>query len=192
MNLQSTDFELFGLPPRFALDAAQIDARWKALQRQTHPDRFAAEGAAAQRVALQWSARINQARQRLKDPLSRAAYLCELHGAAIDAERNTAMPPEFLMQQMTLREALDDAADSRAAMDQVEHQWQSLRRDLLLKIERQTDAQADWPAAAESVRALMFLQRLESEIARKRAKLDDLSPLPVIPAKAGIAGEGQG
>jgi len=171
MNLQSTDFELFDLPPRFAQDAAQIDARWKALQRETHPDRFAAQGAAAQRVALQWSARINEAYRRLKDPLARAAYLCELHGAAIDAERNTAMPPEFLMRQMALREALDEAA-GRAAIDQVEHQTQSLRRDLLSKIEQQIDTQTDWPAAANSVRALMFLDRLASEIARKRAKLD--------------------
>ena len=171
MNLQSTDFELFDLPPRFVQDAAQIDARWKALQRETHPDRFAAQGAAAQRVALQWSARINEAYRRLKDPLARAAYLCELYGAAIDAERNTAMPPEFLMQQMALREALDEA-DGRAAIDHVEHQSQSLRRDLLLKMAQQIDAQTDWPAAANSVRALMFLDRLASEIARKRAKLD--------------------
>jgi molecular chaperone HscB len=172
MNLHSTDFELFNLPPRFALDVDALGARWKALQRQTHPDRFAAQGAAAQRVALQWSARINEAWRRLKDPLARAAYLCELHGAAIAAESNTAMPPEFLMQQMELREALAEAADNRAAIDQVEHQTQSLRRDLLLKIEQQTDTEADWPAAANSVRALMFLQRLTSEIERKRAKLD--------------------
>jgi molecular chaperone HscB len=170
MNLQSTDFELFNLPAHFAQDAAQIDARWKALQRQAHPDRVAAQGAAAQRVALQWSARINEAWRRLKDPLTRAAYLCELHGAAIDAERNTAMPPEFLMQQMALREALDEAA-SRADIDAIEHQTQSLRHDLLLKMEHQLDTQTNWPAAAESVRALMFLQRLSSEIERKRAKL---------------------
>ena len=93
MNLQSTDFELFGLPPRFALDAGALDVRWKELQRQVHPDKFAAQGAAAQRVAMQWSARINEAYRRLKSPLQRAAYLCELNGAPIDAENNTAMPP---------------------------------------------------------------------------------------------------
>ena len=50
MNLQSTDFELFDVPARFAQDRAQLDARWKQLQREVHPDRFAAQGAAAQRV----------------------------------------------------------------------------------------------------------------------------------------------
>ena len=73
MNLQSTDFELFAVPARFAQDRAQLDARWKELQREVHPDRFAAQGAAAQRVAMQWSARINEAYQRLKDPQRRAA-----------------------------------------------------------------------------------------------------------------------
>jgi molecular chaperone HscB len=80
VNLQSNDFELFGLPQQFAQDRAAIDLRWKELQREAHPDKFAAQGAAAQRVAMQWSVRINEAYQRLKDPLRRAAYLCELSG----------------------------------------------------------------------------------------------------------------
>jgi len=70
-SLQANDFELFELPQQFALDRAQLDERWKAMQREAHPDRFAAEGAAAQRVAMQWSVRINEAYQRLKDPLRR-------------------------------------------------------------------------------------------------------------------------
>ena len=171
MNLQSTDFELFGLPPRFALDAGALDARWKELQRQVHPDKFAAQGAAAQRVAMQWSARINEAYRRLKDPLKRAAYLCELNGAPIDAESNTAMPAEFLMQQMELREAVDDAVDA-AAMDEIGRQSATLKREMLLKLEQQMDAQHDWPAAAQTVRALMFLDRLAGDIDRKRATLE--------------------
>jgi molecular chaperone HscB len=171
MNLQSTDFELFAVPPRFAQDAAQLDARWKELQRQVHPDKFAAQGAAAQRVAMQWSARINEAYRRLKDPLKRAAYLCELNGAPIDAESNTAMPAEFLMQQMELREAVDDAVDA-AAMDEIGRQSATLKREMLLKLEQQMDAQHDWPAAAQTVRALMFLDRLSDDIDRKRATLE--------------------
>ena len=171
MNLQSTDFELFAVPPRFAQDAAQLDARWKELQRQVHPDKFAAQGAAAQRVAMQWSARINEAYRRLKDPLKRAAYLCELNGAPIDAESNTAMPAEFLIQQMELREAVDDAVDA-AAMDEIGRQSATLKREMLLKLEQQMDAQHDWPAAAQTVRALMFLDRLAGDIDRKRATLE--------------------
>jgi molecular chaperone HscB len=170
MNLQSTDFELFDLPARFAQDAAQLDARWKALQRQVHPDRFAAQGAAAQRVAMQWSARINEAYRRLKDPLRRAAYLCELHGAPIEAERNTAMPAEFLLEQMALREALDDAADG-PSLERLDRQTAALQAELLSKAAHQIDTQADWPGAAQSVRAWMFLDKLAGEVERKRAAL---------------------
>src|SRR6195952_3661034 len=109
LNLASTDFELFDTEPRFAQDRAVLDARWRTLQSEVHPDRFAAQGTAAQRIAMQWAVRVNEAYQRLKDPIERAAYLCELNGAPIEAENNTAMPAAFLMQQMEWREALDDA-----------------------------------------------------------------------------------
>jgi len=133
MNLQSDDFELFGVPRRFAQDRALLDERWKQLQREAHPDRFAAQGPAAQRVAMQWSVRINEAYQRLKDPLKRAAYLCELHGAPIQAEDNTAMPAAFLMQQMEWREALEEAGDE-AALDAIDAETQAARRAALERL----------------------------------------------------------
>lgn len=167
MNLQSTDFELFGVPARFAQDLHALDARWKALQREVHPDRFAAQGAAAQRVAAQWSARINEAYRRLKDPQRRAAYLCELNGAPIQAETNTAMPAEFLMQQMTLREQLDDARTEQD-LDEIDRESARMRHEELQKIEQSIDAGRDWTAAAQSVRALMFLDKLAGEIERRR------------------------
>src|SRR5881394_3906254 len=122
MKLSSDDFELFGVPRRFEQDRAVLDARWRALQAEVHPDRFAAEGAAAQRVAMQWAVRVNEAYQRLKDPLKRAAYLCELYGTKVDLENNTAMPPQFLMQQMEWRESLAEAktlAQIEAIADEV-------------------------------------------------------------------------
>ena len=170
IQLQSTDFELFDVPPRFAQDGAALDARGKALQREVHPDRFAAQGAAAQRVAAQWSARINEAHRRLKDPLRRAAYLCELRGAPIEAERNTAMPPAFLMQQMALREQLDAARDA-AELDAIEALAARMQRELLQEIEQQLDADRAWAAAAQSVRALMFLDKLVADIERRRDSL---------------------
>ena len=157
-SLQSNDFELFGLPQQFAQDRAAIDARWKDLQREAHPDKFAAQGAAAQRVAMQWSVRINEAYQRLKDPLKRAAYLCELHGAPVNAENNTAMPPAFLMQQMEWREAMDEA-DSLDDLDQISDQVSRSRREVLQKCEHLLDAVHDYTGAVAQVRALMFIER---------------------------------
>ena len=163
MNLQSTDFELFGIPIRFAQDRAAIDARWKELQREAHPDKFAAQGAAAQRVAMQWSVRINEAYQRLKNPLRRASYLCELHGAPINAENNTAMPVDFLTQQMAWREALDDAK-TVVDMEEIASESRASGREQLSKIERTLDVEQDFSAAAREVRSLMFIERFSSEV----------------------------
>lgn len=163
MKLDSDDFELFGLPRRHAQDRAQLDARWKQLQGEVHPDRFAADGAAAQRVAMQWAVRVNEAYARLKDPLKRAAYLCELHGAPIEAENNTAMPASFLMHQMAWREALDDAADG-AAVEALNDEVLAYRRAALAELEATFDTRQDWAAAAQQVRALMFVERFVHDL----------------------------
>ena len=162
-SLQDDDFKLFGLPAGFALERAALDERWKALQRQAHPDRFAAQGAAAQRVAMQWSVRINEAYQRLKDPLKRAAYWCELNGAPIKAESNTTMPAAFLMQQMEWREALDEA-DGAAAIEDLLEQTQAFRRDMLEQLRLSIDQQGDAAGAAQQVRALMFVERFADDL----------------------------
>ena len=162
-SLQSNDFELFGLRQQFAQDRAVIDARWKDLQREAHPDKFAAQGAAAQRVAMQWSVRINEAYQRLKDPLRRAAYLCELHGVPVNAQDNTAMPAEFLMQQMEWREALEEAQDV-AALDGLNDEVTRRRRALLQRCEQLLDGAQDYAGAVAQVRALMFIERFAHDI----------------------------
>jgi molecular chaperone HscB len=166
MNLASTDFELFDIEPRFALDRAALDARWRQLQAEVHPDKFAVEGAAAQRVAMQWAVRVNEAYQRLKSPLKRAAYLCELNGAPIEAENNTAMPTAFLMQQMEWREALDDAP-SLASVEALANEVQAHQRAAFATIETTLDADRDFAAAAQQVRALMFVERFEHDIDRR-------------------------
>ncbi len=166
MNLQSDDFELFGLVPQFAQDRAAIDTRWKELQREAHPDKFAAQGGAAQRIAMQWSVRINEAYQRLKDPLSRAAYLCEMHGAAVKAENNTAMPAAFLMQQMEWREGLDEAA-SESDLDAIAKTLAEARQGILSQCEEMLDVRKDFQSAVGQVRALMFIERFAQDVEKR-------------------------
>ena len=167
MNLQDNDFELFQLPRRQQLDLAELDQRWKTLQRQVHPDRFVAQGAAAQRVAMQWSVRINEAYQRLKDPLKRAAYLCELGGVPVEAHSNTAMPADFLMQQMEWREALDDAEDA-GALQALACEVQQASSDALQEVTAAIDTQQDMLAAAALVRRMMFIQKFAQEVRQRQ------------------------
>ncbi len=171
MKLDSDDFELFDVPRQFEQDADLLDVRWRTLLAESHPDRFVSEGAQAQRLAMQWSVRINEAHRRLKDPLARAAYLCELHGAPIRAEDNTAMPGSFLMQQMEWRESLDEAstlAEVQALASAVaahsNHALDDLRRLL--------DDEHDHVAAAQQVRALMFVERFASDVDHRLEALE--------------------
>jgi len=168
LSLAATDFALFGLPERFAIDLAQLDATWKQLQGAAHPDRFATEAAAAQRVAMQWAIRINEAYRRLKDPLARAAYLCSLHGADIEAESNTAMPAVFLMQQMEWREALSEA-DTLDAVYALSDEVVAARDATLESLHAQIDdaATVDWRAVAGTVRGLMFVDKFMRDIAKR-------------------------
>jgi molecular chaperone HscB len=171
MKLQDDDFTLFGLPQRMALDRAALDGQWRALQATAHPDRFVSEGAASQRVAMQWAVRINEAYARLKDPLKRAAYLCELRGVPIDSTSNTAMPPAFLMQQMAWREALDEAADA-SAVEALDEQVAGEEAAMLQRLQQTLDDQSDAQGAAPQVRALMFVARFREDIQRRLEALD--------------------
>jgi molecular chaperone HscB len=173
MKLDDDDFALFGLPRRHALDRAALDATWRRLQAEVHPDRFAGQGAAAQRVAMQWSVRVNEAYRRLKDPLQRATVLCALAGVPIDAERNTAMPTDFLMRQMAWREALDDAGDDPAAVQALQDEVQAHQAAALAQLTHTLDDAGDAAAAAQQVRALMFVERFHDDIDRRLAALQD-------------------
>jgi molecular chaperone HscB len=166
VNLSDDDFTLFGLPQRFALDRNEVEERWRALQAKAHPDRFAAEGAAAQRVAMQWAVRINQAHQRLKDPLKRAKLLCELRGVPLEMENNTAMPAAFLMQQMGWREALEEA-QGLDAVRSLDEDIAANERAMLEELRMLLDERRDTRAAAQQVRALMFVARFRADIDRR-------------------------
>ena len=95
--------------------------------------------------------------------MKRATYLCELQGAPIEAETNTAMPSDFLMQQIEWREALDDA-ETLQGIERISLQLNENVREQLSKLEQLIDVQKDFVAASGQVRSLMFTERFASEI----------------------------
>ena len=131
-----------------------------------HPDRFAHAGDAERRASLQWTTRVNEAFQILKTPVARAKHLLELHGVDVAFETNTAMPAEFLMQQMELREALEQATEKKNSRS-LDGLRSDLRREeaaLEKQIADAIDGRKDYQGAAGLVRKLMFLARLDEEI----------------------------
>jgi len=166
-------FELFHLPQRYAIDADALQAAYREVQNQVHPDKFVDKPDAEKRVAMQWATRANEAYQTLKNPLRRATYLCELHGVDLEIESNTAMPPAFLMQQMEWREALDDARAGKdiGALEQIEAELRAVRKRELDQVGTLLDA-GDYHEAARAIRQLMFVERFGEDVARA---FDDLT-----------------
>jgi molecular chaperone HscB len=159
-------FQLFDLPPRFALDREALDRAYRSVQANVHPDRHAAGTAAERRVAMQWATRANEAYQTLKSPLKRAAYLCEQAGVPIAAESNTAMPAEFLHCQMEWREALDEVRgrSDGNGLQALDRTMASERERVLGELQNALDAAHDFPRAAALVRQLMFIEKFAAEV----------------------------
>ncbi|MES2260161.1 MAG: Fe-S protein assembly co-chaperone HscB [Pseudomonadota bacterium] len=158
-------YELFNLPQRFAVDAGALDSAFRDVQGRVHPDRFVNATDAEKRVAMQWATRANEAYQTLKNPQQRARYLCELNGVDLQTESNTAMPMAFLMQQMEWREELGEARANKDLdlLETLDRQLRAARKEQLAQIELHIDA-GDYHAAAQGVRALMFLEKFGEEV----------------------------
>src|SRR5213083_372920 len=162
----SSHFALFGLAEAFSLDLQMLEKAYRDIQSQVHPDRFAHAGDAERRASLQWTTRVNEAYRTLRDPLQRARHLLELRGVDVAFETNTAMPADFLVQQMALRESLEEAVEAKDAvsLDSLRKGLVEEQRRLEKQIGESIDARKDYSGAAELVRKLMFLDKLDTEI----------------------------
>ncbi|HMU99555.1 MAG TPA: Fe-S protein assembly co-chaperone HscB [Rhodocyclaceae bacterium] len=175
MDITADFFSLFQLPRAFRLDGAELDHRYREIQGQVHPDRFAQAGDAERRLSMQWATRANEAYQTLKKPLERAKYLLQLAGLDVRAESNTAMAAEFLLEQMEWREGVAEAR-AAGAHGELEHLYHRLRADIAVRYEelgQLLDEAGDLNAAGEAVRRLMFLEKLLHEIDDALASLEE-------------------
>ena len=159
-------FELFGLPAAFGLDQEALEQAYREIQSRVHPDRFAHAGDAERRASLQWTTRVNEAYRALKDPVQRGKHLLELHGVDVAFETNTQMPSDFLLQQLELREELESATGKKDAsrLERLRSGLRSQEQGLERQIATAIDTRKDYAGAAELVRKLMFLDRLDAEI----------------------------
>ena len=166
LDFATDHFTLFGLSRAQSLDLANLDEAFRAVQSQVHPDKHANAGSSDQRLAMQWATRVNEAYQTLKSPGGRARYLLQLLGHDPRIDSNTAMPAEFLMDQMELREAVEEArsAVDEAGLDQVRVHLLGQIKSEYERLAELIDTSKDYSAAADLVRQLMFQEKLLNEI----------------------------
>jgi molecular chaperone HscB len=174
--LTQNHFELFSLPQRYALERAELDARYRDLQRTVHPDRYASASDQERRISMQQATQINEAYQVLKDPLKRGRYLLELRGCALDDQQNTHRDPEFLMQQMELRESLAEIRqqeDPMSALDQLSRQVSDQYKALESALTEALDSGGEIAQAVTLVLRMQYFTRLQNELQELEADLED-------------------
>ena len=175
IDFSRNHFELFGLPERFRCDGAALERAYHRLQGEVHPDRHATSGEKDQRLALQSSARVNEAYRALKDPVARAQYLLTLRGIDALDERDTALSLDFLERQLERREAAAEAAEGgdertlQSLVDAARGEAQELER----RVASLLDVDADWSAARAAVREFRFLTKLAEDIDSMAGSLED-------------------
>ncbi|WP_432696506.1 Fe-S protein assembly co-chaperone HscB [Marinobacterium sp. YM272] len=175
MDMTRNYFELFDLQPGFDLDLGVLSERYRELQKQWHPDRFAHLSERERRLSVQYTAHLNEAFQSLKSPLRRAQYLLLLAGRDTHGESSSQLDPMFLMEQMELRERLSEVADQddpESELEQLQQEAEQASRDLRAEFVKlyQSD---DLDAAEQVVRKMQFAAKLESEIEALEDRLFD-------------------
>ncbi|BCV37191.1 MULTISPECIES: co-chaperone HscB [Shewanella] len=171
-------FELFDLTPSFDVDTAELASRYRDLQRAVHPDKFANASEQQKLLAISRTAQINDAFQTLKDPIRRAEHMLALKGVDISHETTTVKDTAFLMQQMEWREALEEigqGADAQSDIDELDASFAAYRKQVteLLRNQLHSSTEADAIAAADQVRKLKFMAKLQDELQRAQDALFD-------------------
>jgi molecular chaperone HscB len=174
IDFSRNHFDLLGLPACFRIDAAALERAYRALQSDVHPDRHVGGTDAEKRLALQASARVNEAYRALQDPVARAEYLLHLRGVDVRTETDNALPVAFLTQQLERREDAEEAADSQdeprlaALVDAVRADAAGLQTE----VEAALDA-GDLERGRRRVRELRFLTHLIEDLDDMRAAVLD-------------------
>ena len=166
--LENNFFDLFGIDRSYLLDHQLLRDRFRELQKKFHPDNFASASEQERRLSAQYAALINEAYTTLSDPMQRGKYMLSLHGINIDEEHDTRMDPEFLMQQIELREELDDAKTSIDALsrlaDRVDDEFSKREASIGEILDNTPEQGSGLDIARHLVRELQFLVRMRSEI----------------------------
>ncbi|RLV58794.1 co-chaperone HscB [Parashewanella curva] len=172
-------FELFGFPTHFSIDNAQLSERYRELQRTVHPDKFANKSEQEKLLAVQKTAQINDGFQTLKNPIRRAEHILQLRGIDLSHETATVKDTSFLMQQMEWREALEDIsamADPHQGIDELQSSFKQHETEYSSILATNLEANANEAnlIAADQIRKLKFMAKLQDELIRIEDDLFDL------------------
>ncbi len=173
--LNSNFFELFEHAVSYDVDLQKIQQQYMELQKQVHPDKFAGGSDQEKRISMQQTSWINEALTTLKDPVLRASYLLELKGLDIKLENETTMDAVFLMQQLEMREQLEnikDTDDPLAVLDEMASEIKNTSKAMMESFSRSYEA-GQLDDAREWIRKLQFMEKAKKEVNTLTATVED-------------------
>ena len=174
-QLNQNFFQLFDLSESFSLDVDHLSAKYRDMQSEVHPDKFAASPEQEKMRAVQMTSYINEAYSTLKSPIKRAAYILSLQGMDTESVNQNDLGMDLLMEQMQLRESLDELPKDESALPELDRLKKDVKERLSLKqngfaceIE-----QGEYVCAKKIFHELQFLHKLLLEIeAGEEQRLD--------------------
>ncbi len=173
--LTSNFFELFTLPVSYHVDLNKIQQQYMKLQKKVHPDKFANASDLEKRISMQQTSAINEAQATLKDPVLRAIYLLKLKGIDFSLQNETTMDTGFLMQQLEMRESLENIKDESEPLDALDLIAKEVKVSSQSMMDNFAQAFDDdkLDDAREWIRKLQFMQKAKNEINALAADIED-------------------
>ena len=177
VDLTQNYFQVFGLPTQYEVDLNHLSTRFRELQALVHPDKFVNGTDEERRIAIQSTGFLNEGKNTLVDSRLRAHYLLSLKDIKFEfeLESGTTNDPEFLMQQMEIRESIEDAENAEDPFDELD-QLRKMIKSRKLDVENDfptSYASGDFIIAKQAALKLRFCERIFDEIKRMEERLDD-------------------
>ena len=178
LDFKKNYFELFGLPVSYIVDMDRLATRYRELQRVMHPDRYASASDHERRLSIQGATQVNQAHETLKDPIQRARYMLSLKGMDTGTDNETTKDAAFLMEQLELREALEEARDRPDPYAAISELMAGISKRInglvgQLAVQFETGGTEQLEAAKETLRKMQFLQKLRNDAESIESELDE-------------------
>lgn len=157
-------FTLLNLPEAFVVDLKKLDQHYQAIQKEIHPDRFASLNDETKMESVKKTAQVNDAYQTLKSSIRRAEYLLHLYGFDINDEKYTAVPQDFLLQQMEWREELETHTKNKEALEKLASVVAIKKKQKINLLPTYFDKKNNLPEAIKITRELNFIEKIEQHI----------------------------
>lgn len=174
-DFQQNYFQLFDLAPDFCLDEHRLGERFRQLQAELHPDRYAGAPEQEQRLAVQYSSLVNEAYATLREPLPRALYLLQLAGLDQEQIARQQIDGGFLIVQMELREKLESMQELVDPEPVLDHLLAEISADTgeLQDAFQRAYRDADMDEAAAACVKMQYLDKLRAEAEQLEADIMD-------------------